>query len=145
MKNGSSLTATIFSAITLFAAATLMAFGAQSSVSPASAGSEKSYLGFDRNIYPGDDAMKLLRKDFAFTGYWLSPPPGEKTNTWTGKRELLRSLDFGFLILYRGPQIRELQTVWSESPSYRSRLKARAEKRAALDAGRATAAAKKEG
>lgn len=60
------------------------------------------YLGFDRNIYPGDEAMQLLRKDFAFTGYWLSPPPGEKTNTWHGKRELLRSQRFGFLVLYRG-------------------------------------------
>ena len=25
------------------------------------------FLGFDRNDYPGDDGMKLLRKDFAFT------------------------------------------------------------------------------
>src|SRR5690349_1556374 len=40
------------------------------------------YLGFDRNIYPDDAAMPILRKTFAFSGYWLSPPPGEKTNTW---------------------------------------------------------------
>jgi len=69
----------------------------------------RSYLGFDRNEYPGDDAMKTLRHDFAFTGYWLGPPPDEKTNTWSGKRELLRSLGFGFLLLFRGPDSRELK------------------------------------
>jgi hypothetical protein len=68
------------------------------------------YLGFDRNIYPGDAALPMLRKTFAFSSYWLSPPPGEKTNTWTGKRELLRSNGFGFLVLYRGPDSRELKT-----------------------------------
>jgi hypothetical protein len=62
----------------------------------------RNYLGFDRNMYPGDDAIPILRKTFAFTGYWLSPPPREKDNSWTGKRELLRSQGFGFLVLYRG-------------------------------------------
>jgi Domain of unknown function (DUF1906) len=75
----------------------------------ATAQSARSYLGFDRNIYPGDDAMKLLGKDFVFTSYWLSPPPGEKTNTWAGKREFLRSQGFGFLVLYRGRDSRELK------------------------------------
>ena len=62
----------------------------------------RSYLGFDRNDYPGDAALPILRKTFAFSSYWLSPPPGEKTNTWTGKREFLRSQGFGFLVLYSG-------------------------------------------
>src|SRR5262245_6007286 len=43
-----------------------------------SEGTHRSYLGFDRNIYPGDDALPILRKTFAFSSYWLSPPPGEK-------------------------------------------------------------------
>jgi glycoside hydrolase-like protein len=68
------------------------------------------FLGFDRNDYPGDEAMKLLRRDFAFTGYWLSNPPGEKNNLWIGKREFLRSQGFGFVALYRGPDSRELST-----------------------------------
>jgi hypothetical protein len=68
------------------------------------------FLGFDRNDYPGDEAMKLLRHDFAFSGYWLSNPPGEKNNLWIGKREFLRSQGFGFLALYRGPDSRELST-----------------------------------
>ncbi len=71
--------------------------------------SARAFLGFDRNIYPGDDAMKSLRRDFAFTGYYLSPPPGEKANTWAGKREFVRSLGFGFLALYRARQERDLK------------------------------------
>ena len=104
------------------------------------------YLGFDRNIYPGDDALPVLRRTFAFASYWLGPPPGEKTNTWSGKRELLRSQGFGFLVLFRGPQISELQRIWSESRFNRAdRLQAQAEKRGASDASLAASAAKKEG
>jgi hypothetical protein len=70
----------------------------------------KAYLGFDRNIYPGDDALSILRKSFAFTGYWLGPPPGETVNTWRGKRNLLQSHGFGFALLYRGRQSNEVTT-----------------------------------
>lgn len=73
------------------------------SSSPSSSPAPTSHLGFDRDQYPGDAAMKLLRKDFVFSGYWLGSPPGEKTNTWQGKRELLRSLGYGFLLLFTGP------------------------------------------
>src|ERR1700747_2258375 len=97
----------------------------------ARAPSNATYLGFDRNIYPGDDALPILRKTFSFAGYWLSPPPGEKTNTWLGKRELLSPQGFGFLLLFRGQQISELQKTWSESRFNRAdRLQAQAEKRA---------------
>jgi hypothetical protein len=68
-----------------------------------------SYLGFDRNLYPGDDAMPILRKTFSFTSYWLSAPPGEEKNTWLGKRKLLRSQGFGFLVLFRGRDSKELK------------------------------------
>jgi hypothetical protein len=71
--------------------------------------SKPACLGFDRNIFPGKAALPVLRKTFTFSGYWLSPPPGEKTNTWLGQRELLRAQGFGFLLLYRGPQTRELK------------------------------------
>ena len=70
-----------------------------------------AYLGFDRNIYPGDEAMKTLRRDFAFTGYWLSPPPQGKASTWAGRRDFLRSLGFGFLVLYRARAERELKNT----------------------------------
>jgi hypothetical protein len=70
---------------------------------------EHFYLGFDLNQYPGDAALPILRKTFAFSSSWLGPPPGEKTNTWLGKRELLRSQGFGFLVLYRGRDSNELK------------------------------------
>ncbi len=68
-----------------------------------------AYLGFDRNIFPGNDALPVLRKTFAFSSYWLSPPPGEKTNTWLGQRDALRSQGFGFLLLYRGRERSEVK------------------------------------
>ena len=107
----------------------------------------RAYLGFDRNDYPGDAALPILRKSFSFTGYWLGPPPGAKSNSWSGKRELLRSLGFGFLVLYTGPQSSELQQKWSEEHVFNN-LKSRmssARRRGASDARRAAGAAKKEG
>ncbi len=90
--------------------------------------------------------MPILRKTFSFAGYWLSPPPGEKTNSWQGKRELLRSQGFGFLVLFRGPLISELQSIWSESRFNRTdRLEARAEKKGTAEANQAASSAKKEG
>src|SRR5215475_4136243 len=68
-----------------------------------------TYLGFDLNIYPGDDAMPILRKTFSFTSYWLGPPPGEKHSTWQGKRELLASQGFGFVVLFNGRDSRKIK------------------------------------
>lgn len=63
---------------------------------------EKSFVGFDRNDYPGDANLAALRKSFRFTSYWLNNPPGEEHNTWTGKRALLKKNGFGFLVLFNG-------------------------------------------
>jgi hypothetical protein len=71
----------------------------------------RSYLGFDRNKYPGDAALGILRKTFSFCGYWLNVPPGEISNTWQGKREALRSIGFGFLVLFNGRLYRELKSA----------------------------------
>jgi len=68
-----------------------------------------TYLGFDANKYPGDDALPGLRRTFTFSGYWLNAPPGAKTNSWTGKREELLNNKFGFLILFNGRLSKELQ------------------------------------
>jgi hypothetical protein len=58
----------------------------------------------------------------------------------------LRSQGFGFLVLYRGPQISELQSIWSESRFNRAdRLEAQAKKKGTADANHAAAAASKEG
>jgi Domain of unknown function (DUF1906) len=66
------------------------------------AASRQTYLGFDRNNYPGDAALPALHKSFRYTSYWLNIPPGEKQNGWVGKRALLKSHGFGFLVLFSG-------------------------------------------
>jgi hypothetical protein len=88
--------------VSLAAAAFLAAFGVHRLVNSRADEIPRAYLGFDRNIYPGDATLPVLRKTFTFTSYWLSPPPGEKINTWLGKRKLLQSQGFGFVVLYRG-------------------------------------------
>lgn len=60
------------------------------------------WVGFDRNDYPGDDAMASLHNTFAFTGYWLTNPPGEQANSWIGKRTTLLGQGWGFLVLANG-------------------------------------------
>jgi Domain of unknown function (DUF1906) len=70
-----------------------------------------SYLGFDRNTYPGDANLKALHQTFSYIGYWLNHPPGEKTNTWTGHRAAVASAGFGFLVLFNGRLYAELKSV----------------------------------
>jgi Domain of unknown function (DUF1906) len=67
------------------------------------------YLGFDRNDYPGDSSLPALHKTFLYTSYWLNNPPGEKQNSWTGKRSLLKQQGFGFLVLLNGRLDAELK------------------------------------
>jgi hypothetical protein len=81
------------------------------------AAAPSAYLGLDRNIFPDATALPMLRDTFSFVGYWLSPPPGETKNTWTGQRQGLRSLGFGFLLLYRGPLTRDLKTTGGAAQS----------------------------
>src|SRR5271167_340456 len=73
--------------------------------------SSASYFGFDRNVYPGDGALPALRQSFSFTSYWLGPPPGEKRSSWLGKRSLLQSQGFGFLLLYAAPDSSKIKTA----------------------------------
>ena len=73
--------------------------------------SSSSYLGFDRNDYPGDASLKTLRQTFSYTGYWLNHPPGEKTNSWAGHRDAVEAAGFGFLVLFNGRLDAELRTV----------------------------------
>jgi len=61
-----------------------------------------SYIGFDNNDYPGDDALPALRRHLAFAGYWLTNPPEASQNSWKGKREALWQAGFGFLVLANG-------------------------------------------
>ena len=70
---------------------------------------DAQYLGFDRNDYPGDASLPILRQTFSYAGYWLNNPPGEKSNPWIGKRKLVESSGFGFLVLFNGRLARQLQ------------------------------------
>src|SRR5208337_2519555 len=69
------------------------------------------YIGFDRNDYPGDSNLKILRQTFSYSGYWLNHPPGTKTNSWTGKRETLQAAGFGFLVLFNGRTYAEIKSA----------------------------------
>lgn len=66
------------------------------------------YVGFDRNDYPGDSALPELRKHFAFTGYWITNPPGETSNSWVGKRDVLLRAGFGFVVVANGKLDKEI-------------------------------------
>jgi hypothetical protein len=92
-----------------------------------------TYLGYDRNNYPGDQNLKALRETFSYTGFWLNHPPSAKTNTWSGKRKNLQSAGFGFLVLFNGRLFNELKSV------------SHAKQLGKSDARTAIAAARKEG
>jgi hypothetical protein len=98
------------------------------SSSPAMA---QSYVGFDRNDYPGGASLPKLRQTFSYTGYWLNNPPGEHSNNWAGTRSALRSAGFGFLVLFNGRLYKD--------------LKHSAEALGEKDASEAVASAKREG
>jgi Domain of unknown function (DUF1906) len=74
-----------------------------------------TYIGFDRNDYPGDANLKILRQTFSYTGYWLNDPPGSRTNSWTGKRKTLQAAGFGFLVLFNGRTYAEIRRAGDPS------------------------------
>lgn len=94
---------------------------------------QPTYLGFDRNDYPGDAAMRSLRRDFSFTGYWLNNPPGSNTNSWEGKRRTIEDLGYGFLVVSNGRLYAQIKAVGSPT------------KQGAGDGNAAVAAARREG
>jgi hypothetical protein len=77
----------------------------------------ETYLGFDRNDYPGDENLAALRKTFSFTGYWLNNPPGTNANSWRGKRETVQRAGFGFLLLFNGRVYAQLKSAPNPGPS----------------------------
>lgn len=92
-----------------------------------------TYLGFDRNQYPGDANLKALRQTFSYTGYWLNHPPEASSNSWTGHRAAVEAAGLGFLVLFNGRLYAELKTVGNAQRLGRS------------DARDAAAAARREG
>jgi hypothetical protein len=69
---------------------------------------KRNFVGFDANEYPGDALLPALRKQFSFTGYWLTNPPGADHNPWIGKRDLLMRNGFGFLVVANGRLDKEI-------------------------------------
>ena len=92
-----------------------------------------TYLGFDRNDYPGDANLTTLRQTFAYAGYWLNNPPGGSSNSWAGHRAAVELAGFGFLVLFNGRLYAELKSVAS------------AQRLGQADAQAAAAAARREG
>lgn len=92
-----------------------------------------NYLGFDRNEYPGDSNLKILRQTFSYTGYWLNNAPGETANTWAGHRAAVESVGFGFLVLFNGRLYAQLKS------------ETKAQQLGQSDARAATASARHEG
>jgi hypothetical protein len=90
---------------TIIASAILMGITAQAQ-SP-----NQTYLGFDRNDYPGDSNLKALRQTFSYSGYWLNNPPGANKNTWSGHRPVLEAAGFGFLVLFNGRLFAEIKST----------------------------------
>ncbi len=110
MRAGDYKTRRRMAGLALILAAFSLAVGVAPRAGRAAPAGGLAYLGFDRNLYPGDAALRALRRTFHFAGYWLSPPPGATTNTWAGKREVLHSHGFGFVVLFRGRETREMAT-----------------------------------
>ena len=88
--------------ISLFCAIGILQFASISS-------GQRVYTGFDKNDYPGDAALAVLRKSFQYTSYWLNNPPGLDHNPWTGKRSLIKQQGLGFLVIFNGRLHSELQ------------------------------------
>ena len=88
--------------ISLFCAIGILVFVSTSS-------GQRVYSGFDKNDYPGDAALSVLRTSFQYTSYWLNNPPGLDHNPWTGKRSLIKQQGFGFLVIFNGRIHSELQ------------------------------------
>jgi Domain of unknown function (DUF1906) len=98
----------------MFSATILLAIAAatpgQEPISPLGNAAQRAfYLGFDRNVFPGDDALPILRRTFSFSGFWLNNPPGAASNSWQGKRAALLHNGFGFLLLFNGRLDRDLR------------------------------------
>jgi hypothetical protein len=61
--------------------------------------------GFDTRDYPGDAVMRgwFRSSPYRWVGYYL-PAPCYTGTTWTGRRQALRDIGWGFAVLYVGEQ-----------------------------------------
>lgn len=71
----------------------------------------KTFQGFDCGSYPGDAAVTAWAhagSPFSFIGFYLDAPCHTKQTfkTWSGKRAFLKSLGWGFVLVYVGRQVK---------------------------------------
>lgn len=82
----------------------------------------ENHLGFDTNVYPGDDAMRAWKRDgtYEWVGYYL-PAPCHKDDSWSGRRQHLIDNGWGLAVIYVGQQ------TWGKTlTSVQARLSSRA-------------------
>ena len=89
---------------------------------PSASPSTGSFVGFDRNTFPGDAALPTLRRHFSFIGYWLNTPPGAATNSWLGKRSNIAQAGFGFLVLWNGRLDAQIKSQAKARPGHPATL-----------------------
>jgi hypothetical protein len=61
--------------------------------------------GFDTRTYPGDGVMRQWQESspYRWVGYYLAAPCHPRS-TWTGRRQALSAMGWGFAVLYVGEQ-----------------------------------------
>ena len=93
----------LFRSAVVVAALSISACGA-SRVGP-DTGAMRGVPGFDTRDYPGDAAMRAWfgASPYRWVGYYL-PAPCYTGTTWSGRRDALRDIGWGFALLYVGEQ-----------------------------------------
>ena len=97
----------------------LAVFAAGCATGPAAApGPSRAALpahpGFDIDRYPGDAALQAWRRaaPYEWVGFYL-PAPCHRDASWSGKRQAIAAMGFGFAVLYVGQQQFEGDTTTS--------------------------------
>lgn len=91
-----------------FAVAALLAAGGAGACAPvvtAGPPAARGVPGFDTRDYPGDPAMRSWfdASPYRWVGYYL-PAPCYTGTTWSGRRDVLRAMGWGFAVLFVGEQ-----------------------------------------
>lgn len=75
------------------------------------------HVGFDTHTYPGDAIMKAWKNTpgspYKWVGFYL-PSPCHADDSWSGKRDELKSLGWGVAVVYVGQQ------TWGHTPHART-------------------------
>jgi hypothetical protein len=83
-----------------------------------------SHLGFDTNVYPGDDAMRAWKRSgtYEWVGYYLQAPC-HKDDSWSGRRQHLIDNGWGLAVIYVGQQTWGKKLTTASQAAGRSKAK----------------------